>query len=154
MDLGCEREITLKLIEHRQRVHAVDLLPLKEVVNPAKIRLAILPPDSVDDGIDELPWQTNLGHLLHPRTASVSFDPVESKPLAATAITAAFASGITRSHAAVRPLRPAKRVRSAYGRPNLSATTWISSSTRRPAEPARTAVALLPARAASRSPKL
>jgi hypothetical protein len=52
------------------------------------------------------------------RTASVSFKPVELNPLAATAISALPAEGMTRSHGVVRPLN---RVPVWQARPGLRA---------------------------------
>ncbi len=84
-------------------------------------------------------WRTSAISSIS-RTASVSLDPVESNPLAATAISALSPDGITRSQAAVRLLRPVNLVLVSQGRPKSLSMASISSSTLRPEAPAAVAV--------------
>jgi hypothetical protein len=68
-------------------------------------------------------------------------------------ILALAAEGMTRSHGAVRPLRPVNRVLVWQARPSSVAMASISSSTLRPDAPAAVAVCRVPARAMRMSPK-
>jgi hypothetical protein len=72
-------------------------------------------------------WRTSAISSIS-RTASVSLEPVESNPLAATAISALPAEGITRSHGAVRPLRPVNLVLVWQARPRSVAMASMSGN--------------------------
>lgn len=54
----------MEAFECRQRVHAVDLLTLPQAVDLPEVANPVLSSDPIDDRHDELPGQTDFGHLL------------------------------------------------------------------------------------------
>lgn len=71
-------DIRPELIEHCQRVDTVDLARLVEREDLREVRLPTVPSDSVYDRKYELRGRANIPISSISRTASVSFEPVES----------------------------------------------------------------------------
>lgn len=76
---------------------------------------AVRSADPVDHGDHELSGRTHLGHLVDLAHRVGELAPGGVEPLAATTICAALALGITKSQEAVRPARPANRLRVSWG---------------------------------------